>query len=108
MSNTEIINARTARELTEQALATNIDCSAVFKDIQDKAARGASTHTINLKTINVGASITFLIDGREIFARALIKQLETLGFKTTRNKGSDQRDNESWDTLVVSWYYDGN
>jgi ACT domain-containing protein len=50
--------------------------------------------------VNVNFDLT---DNQSKCADMIIKKLESLGYKVSRQNGYDQRENTSWDYLYINW-----
>jgi len=82
------MKATEARKLTD---AYSIRVERVYEKIEAAARRGDSQITV----------------GNDCYCQRdvdrVIKQLRANGYTVKREQGYDQRDNESWDYLIVSW-----
>jgi hypothetical protein len=80
------MHAKEARKLVEQSAVC--DLKPVFQKIRVAAEFGSRSVNISLNEL----SADFVIDS-----------LKREGYTVKREQGYDQRDNESWDYLIVSW-----
>ena len=83
------MNAQEANNLTKQAQVINR--TSVNNAIERAAKSGDGSVRYDLK------------GGEAKFADVLIIALRSDGFNVERIRGSDQRDNDSWDYLIINW-----
>ncbi len=81
-------NADDARKITKSYKASIDDYLAL---IRQAALSGLSTTQVDIQKVSEETRLS------------IISQLETLGFQVKRSNGYDVRDNDSWDTLIISW-----
>lgn len=82
------MKANEARKLTD---SYSIGMEQVYKKIKAAATNGNDS-------VNVGSRD---YNPRDVLR--VIAQLKNDGYTVKREQGYDQRDNESWDYLTVSW-----
>jgi hypothetical protein len=83
------ITAREAKEITDTA--RNINIEDIYTAIKRAATDGEEMLRFDLS--NKLAK----------FAKEIVKKLKEDGFDTIHESGSDQRDGESWNYLVIRW-----
>lgn len=84
----DFMKATDARKLTEKSKPRNDD----IYDAIRKAAEDAES------------SIRFDLDDRRArFVKDIMTELTEAGYEVKREHGSDQRDNDSWHYLIISW-----
>lgn len=84
------MKAREARQLTE---SFEPDIAVVYALIRQSASKGLESCSV---------SCDKFAENAQAIKRAMLI-LKTDGYSVTRRVGSDQRDNESWDYLEISW-----
>jgi hypothetical protein len=88
------MKASEARLLTQKSYSagTNTYIQNVYKVIEEAAKKGRSQVAIR--------------SPEEIIITFVINQLKKDGYAVSRNHGYDQRDDESWDNLDISWEHE--
>lgn len=81
--------AEEARKLTDSS--RNVSMKPIFDKIKKSAQNG---------DVNVNFDLT---DNQSKYVDIIIKKLESLGYKVSRQNGYDQRENTSWDYLYINW-----
>lgn len=83
------MNAKLAKEISTGAAKICMD--NVYLIIKQAAEKGEEYVNYNLK------------DKESKFADYIISDLKQNGYEVKREKGSDQRDGDSWDYLGIDW-----
>ena len=82
------MKATEARQLTK---AYSVGMEKIYAAIQSAAVKGDTTTSVGRTHFEVRDT------------QRVMDQLVADGYTVKREQGHDQRDNESWDYLIVSW-----
>lgn len=86
-----MITANEAKEIANKANISNLDF--ISQEIIEAAHEGDLFIKVNNQTVFKN----------EIQIQNAKKELEKGGFSVKREKGSDQRESNDWDYLIISW-----
>lgn len=83
------MNAREAKQLANDA--NNVDITLILDKIELVAKRGEYTTQFNVH------------DKNTIQIKSIIAKLKEMDYTVEHIHGTDQRDRETWNYLVISW-----